>query len=156
MVLLTNNRKLVGFKKPILFGTELQLKNQVKYLGVILDEKLNWNIHIDHRMQKATITFWQCRRAIGKTWELKPKVVHWIYTLVVKPILTYAALLCWKKASQISVNRKTAHLQRLACVSISGSMHSTPTAALEFILMLPPLGILRKRQGRRLTDSIVT
>jgi hypothetical protein len=27
MALFTNNRKLVGFKKPILFGTELQLKN---------------------------------------------------------------------------------------------------------------------------------
>jgi hypothetical protein len=53
MVLFTNNRKLVGFKKPILFGTELQLKNQVKYLGVILDEKLNWNSHIDHRMSKS-------------------------------------------------------------------------------------------------------
>jgi hypothetical protein len=25
----------VGFKKPVLFGTELQLKNQVKYLGVM-------------------------------------------------------------------------------------------------------------------------
>jgi hypothetical protein len=36
MVLFTNNRKLVGFKKPILFGTEL---------------------HIDPRMQKATIAF---------------------------------------------------------------------------------------------------
>jgi hypothetical protein len=32
--------------------------NQVKYLGVILDEKRNWNSHIDHRMQKATIVFW--------------------------------------------------------------------------------------------------
>jgi hypothetical protein len=40
IVLFTNNRKLVGFKKPILFGTELQLKNQVNYLGVILDENL--------------------------------------------------------------------------------------------------------------------
>jgi hypothetical protein len=46
-----------------------------------------------------------------------------------------------KKASQISVNRKAAHLQRLACLSITGSMHSTPTAALEVILMLPPLYI---------------
>jgi hypothetical protein len=36
--------KLVGFKKPILFGTELRLKNQDIYLGVILDEKLNWNV----------------------------------------------------------------------------------------------------------------
>jgi hypothetical protein len=59
MILFTNNRKLVGFKKPTLFGTELQFKNQVKYLGVIRDEKHNWNSHIDHRMQKATINFWQ-------------------------------------------------------------------------------------------------
>jgi hypothetical protein len=27
MVLFTNNKKLAGFKKPTLFGTELQLKN---------------------------------------------------------------------------------------------------------------------------------
>jgi hypothetical protein len=116
MVLFTKNRKLVGFKKPTLFGTELQFKNQVKYLGVIRDEKLNWNSHIDHRMQKATIAFWQYCRAIGKTWGLKSKVVYWLYTLVVRPMLTYAALLWWKKASQISLNRKTAHLQRLACI----------------------------------------
>jgi hypothetical protein len=32
--------KIVAFNKPILFGTELQLKNQVKYLGVILDKIL--------------------------------------------------------------------------------------------------------------------
>jgi hypothetical protein len=56
-----NNRKLVSFIKLIQFGRELQLKNQVKYLRVILDEKLNWNSHIDYRMQKATIAFWQCR-----------------------------------------------------------------------------------------------
>jgi hypothetical protein len=38
IVFFINNQKLVGFKKLILFGTELQLKNQVKYLGVILDK----------------------------------------------------------------------------------------------------------------------
>jgi hypothetical protein len=36
-----------------------------------------------------------------------------------------------EKTPQISVNQKIVQLQRLACVSISGSMHSTPTAALE-------------------------
>jgi hypothetical protein len=67
MVLFINIRKLVGFKKPILFGTELQLKNQVKYLEVILDEKLNWNSHIDHRKENNTIVFWQFQRVTGKT-----------------------------------------------------------------------------------------
>jgi hypothetical protein len=102
-------------------------------------------------MQKATIAFWQYRRAIGKTWGLKPKVVYWIYTSVVRPILTYAALLWWKKASQISVNRKTAHLQRLVCINITGSMHSTKTAALEVILMLPFLGIYIEGEARQAT-----
>jgi hypothetical protein len=56
-----------------------------------------------------------------------------------------------KKASQISVNRKTTHLQRLACVSITGSMHSTPTAALEVILMLPPHGIYIEEEAKQAT-----
>jgi hypothetical protein len=60
-------------------------------------------------------------------WEWEPKVVYWIYISMVRPILTYAALLVVEKTSQISVNRKTAHLHRLACRSITGSMHSTPT-----------------------------
>jgi hypothetical protein len=77
--------------------------------------------------------------------------VFWIYTSVVRPILIYAALLWWKKASQISVNRKTAHQQRLACVSITGSMYSTPTAALKVILILPPLGIYIEGEARQAT-----
>jgi hypothetical protein len=56
-----------------------------------------------------------------------------------------------EKAYQISVSRKTAHLQRLACISITGSMHSTPTAALEVILMLPPLGIYIEGDARQAT-----
>jgi hypothetical protein len=47
----------------------LQLKNQVKYLGVILDEKLSWNSHDDHRMQKANITFWQMSKGDRKNME---------------------------------------------------------------------------------------
>jgi hypothetical protein len=65
--------------------------------------------------------------------------------------LTYATFLWWKKALQISVNQKTAHLQRLACVIITRSMYSTPTAAEEFILMLSPLGIYIEGEARQAT-----
>jgi hypothetical protein len=39
---------------------------------------------------------------------MKPKVVYWRNTSVVRPILTFAVLLWWKKTPQISVNQKTA------------------------------------------------
>jgi hypothetical protein len=41
MVLFTNNRKIGGFYNPKLFGTESRMTDQVKYLGVIFDKKLD-------------------------------------------------------------------------------------------------------------------
>jgi hypothetical protein len=56
-------------------------------------------------MRKASIAYWQCRKAIGKTWGLKQKVVYWIYTSVIRPMLTCAALVWWKRTHLTTVNR---------------------------------------------------
>jgi hypothetical protein len=44
-----------------------QVKYLVKYLGVIFDENLDWKAHLEKRMRKACIAYWQCRHAVGKT-----------------------------------------------------------------------------------------
>jgi hypothetical protein len=64
-VLFTNNRKIEGFYNPRLFGTELRMTDQVNYLEVNLDKKL------ENRMYKACIVYWQCCCAVGKTFILK-------------------------------------------------------------------------------------
>jgi hypothetical protein len=83
----------------------LILNNQVKYLGVILDSNLNWKFHIDNIIRKDSIANWQCRRAIGKTWGLKPMVVFWLYTSVKRTMLTYVALVCWKRTHPTTVKK---------------------------------------------------
>jgi hypothetical protein len=80
-------RKIGGFYNPRLFGTELRMTEQVKYLEMILDMKLGWKTHLENRIRKACIAYWQFRRAVGKTWGLSPKVVAWLYTFVVRPPL---------------------------------------------------------------------
>jgi hypothetical protein len=35
-----------------------------------LDKNLDWKAHLENRMRKACIAYWQCRRAVGKTWGL--------------------------------------------------------------------------------------
>jgi len=62
LVLFTNRRKIPDFRKPKLFGQELELKSEVKYLGVILDRQLSFAEHIQNKIEKAQIAFKLCRR----------------------------------------------------------------------------------------------
>jgi hypothetical protein len=65
---------------------------------------------------------------------------------------THFDLCCLTVVEKSVINKcQSAHLQRLASVSITGSMHSTPIAALEVILILPPLGIYIEGEARQAT-----
>jgi hypothetical protein len=66
-----------------------------KYLGVTVDKGLTWKKQLDKVIDRAYKSFWTCRGTFKKTWGLKPKVVYWIYTVVVTPIVTYAATIWW-------------------------------------------------------------
>ena len=120
---------------------------QVKCLGVILDSKLIWKPHCQDRIRKATISLMQCRRAIGKTWGLKPRQALWIFTAIIRPILAYAAVI-W--ISAINSNTLVAMLQkvqRLACITITSAYPSTPTAALEKLIQIPPMNIFLRGEA---------
>jgi len=62
----TNRRKTEGLGPLTLHGKELQMLDKVKYLGVILDSKLNWNQHLQKIIRKAQTTFAVIRRTCGK------------------------------------------------------------------------------------------
>jgi hypothetical protein len=76
---------------------------------------------------------------VWKKLGLKPTVAHWIYTAVVRPIVTYATKLWWpsiKLKTSISELRK---LQRLACLGIAEAIRTNLIAPIEVFLGLPPL-----------------
>lgn len=146
-MLFTNKRKFEV--KPLkLFGTEIKLVSEFKFLGLTLDCKLSWKPHLEKRIKKACMTFGQCRRAIGRTWGLTPKAVYWLYTAVVRPILSYGAVAWWAKAQAPTIVAKLYHLQRLGLIAITGAMTTTPTAAMECLCGLKPLHIYAEAEAR--------
>lgn len=129
-------------------GQPIPVKDSAKYLGIILDKKLNWNEHVEHRLSKCIRILWCCRSAIGNTWGITPKSILWIYTAIVRPTLAYGAFLWWRYTLTENGKKKLAHLQRVACLAITGAMSTTPQSAIEALLNLPSLDNYVTAEGR--------
>ncbi|XP_050339722.1 uncharacterized protein LOC126766064 [Bactrocera neohumeralis] len=129
----TRRRSLPGLRNLTLGGREIEMTNMVKYLGLTLNSTLRWKQHIDLTMVKATKALMVCNRLAGRSWGCKPRIIRWLYTMIVRPIVTYGAVVVALKLSK---------LQRLACVCMTGAMRTCPTAALEALLELTPLHLL--------------
>jgi hypothetical protein len=95
----------------------MQLSSELKYLGITLDKGLAWKKQLDKIINMAYKAFWTCRGTFGKTWGLKPKVVYWIYTAVLRPIVTYASTVCWPRVKFKQVWQNSASCR--GCLSLN-------------------------------------
>jgi hypothetical protein len=64
-------------------------------------------------------------------------VVYWIYTAVVRTIITYAATIWWPRVKLKKSQGEVGKLQMMVCLGITGAMRTAPTAAMEVLLGLP-------------------
>jgi len=144
----TNRRNAEGLGPLILYGKELTMLDRIKYLGVTLDFKLHWNQHLQKIINIAQTTFAIVRRTCGKKWDLRPNMVHWLYTSVIRPPILHGALVWWPKAMQKITKTQLGRIQRMACLAFTGAMKSTPTAAMEILLNLTPLDLVIQAESR--------
>jgi hypothetical protein len=84
--------KQKGLKEPTLFYKNIKLSTEVKYSGLTLDKGLTWGVQLDRTTNRAHRAFWTSRGSFGKTWDLTPKVLYWLYTMVIGPKITYATI----------------------------------------------------------------
>ena len=120
-------------------GTKLKLSEEARLLGVTLDSKLTWKPHITPITRKATTALMQCRQIVGKTWGIKPSMMKWIYTAMIRPIMSYACVSWAGSLNKKYLVRKLTKVQRLACLMISSAFPGTPTGALEILLNITPI-----------------
>jgi hypothetical protein len=99
--------------------------------------KLRNNFTFNKIFNKAYKAFRVCRRTLGKTWGLKPKMLYWIYTVIVRLIVTYAATIRWPRVKLKTSQAEFSKLQKMACLGITEAMKTTPRTATEVLLGLP-------------------
>ena len=136
IVMFTWNRKWTI--RPIkVCGQTIELSKEVKLLGITIDNKLNFNTHIDTITKKCIGSLFQCKRAMGPTWGLSPKVCKWIYTSIIKPTLAYGAVIWIRAVSNKTNIKKLERVQGLALRYMAGAMPTTPYTTLNYLTVTP-------------------
>jgi hypothetical protein len=119
-------------KEPILFNKMIQVCSEVKCLGITIDKGLTWKKQLDKIITRPIRLSGHAEVRLGKLGD-------WIYTVTVRPIVTYAATIWWHTVQHKISQAKVSKLQRMVCLEITGAMTTVPTAVMEALLGLPPL-----------------
>jgi hypothetical protein len=81
-----------------------------------------------------------------KNWRLQ--LVHWLHTVVVRPLITYGATVRWPKFKLKTSKVQLSELQSLAFLGVSGAIRTYQTAVMEIHLGLHPLHLHWEAESR--------
>ena len=147
VVLFSRKRNLKLSKKLRMNGEELEYMKEVKYLGIKLNHKLNWQEHILDRIKYCKGLMVRLRTAIGARWGPSPRMMLWAFNSLVIQALSYGVVVWGSQSLNSKIESELRRLNRLAAVGFAPMRRGTPTAGLEVILNLKPLTIVMKECG---------
>ena len=139
-VIIFSRKYKIELPRPIkLQGIEIEFCHSVKYLGIYLDNKLNWHDHVNITAKKCTKILFATRKMIGARWGLSPDKIIWVYNAIIKPIMTYACVtwaprLLENKSMMKPLNRPG----NLALLLASGAQSTSSQEALHHLFSLLP------------------
>ena len=109
----------------------------MKILGVIIDDKFNFNEHVKYIIEKGNKSYSKLKGLCNSTWGLSPEVMRLLYTAVIEPTIIYASSV-WQQTINRNYTRKLlATFQRNCAKMIIKSFHTIfHTAALAIANLL--------------------
>ena len=102
-------------------GVKLPYSETVRYLGVDLDSKLHWRQHILNKIKSSKRLLMNIACITNKSFGPCPKIMRWAFTGIVRPALTYGALVWSHELNNQHIKDCMRKLNRLAlnlCLSL--------------------------------------
>ena len=147
-------------------GITIKLAEATKYLGIMVDQHLEWKAHHSYVIEKGSKWVAQIRRVTRPSWGITPKYARRLYTGVALPRILYGADI-WcnppqgdrpgpKDPGSAKVTAKITSIQRSGALAITGVLSTSPTDALDACAYLQPathtVEKLRTRAAARLAS----
>jgi Reverse transcriptase (RNA-dependent DNA polymerase) len=136
----THGRKSAERPPLALPNITINPTKSTKYLGIILDQNLNWKEQTAYVQEKGSKWAAQICRAARPSWGLTPRAAQKIYIGVAIPRILYGIDVWCVPAHEAPVGnkhkgsvyaiRKLTTTQRPGTLAITGGLHTSPTDAL--------------------------
>ncbi|GBN00715.1 Putative protein in type-1 retrotransposable element R1DM [Araneus ventricosus] len=121
-------------------GNLLRRKSSIKYLGVFIDDELNFATHLFELKNKTLNLYQEIKSIAASNWGLNKNIRKKISFTVIERILLYGEP-AWANTITSRQQRLLNSIQRISLLNITGAYSTTPTAALQVIEGITPLHI---------------
>ena len=146
-ILFTNKNKIIMPPNIQMNGHVIPYSEKTKYLGVYLDQKLNWTFHIKEKIKKAKVQLMRVRNASGKAWGMSPKFGRWTYQAIILAGLKHGHLVWHQSLEKKHIADRFQSIQRQALMMLGLMRKSTPTAGLEQITYVKPIKLFLRQES---------
>jgi len=117
----------------------LEQVTQMKYLGIILDQKFKFKLHIRYAAERCTKLIHNMSRSTRMTWGLKNEAVATMYKGAILPLLMYGAPI-WSEAMKYEHNRQNyVRVQRLINLKMARAYLTTSNEVLCILTGTTPI-----------------
>jgi hypothetical protein len=113
----------------------------MKYLGIILDSKLNFRDHITYITDKCSKLIFTLSKSAKLNWGLNHAALKTIYTGGILPLLLYGAPVWAKIMDKTCYRQKITSVQRLINIKIAKAYRTVSNEALCLLTGLTPIPI---------------
>jgi hypothetical protein len=142
-IILLSRRKRKERKEVNIFlnSRPLTQVQSLKYLGIILDQKLTFREHINYISNKCLRLIFALSKSAKLNWGLGHEALRTIYIGAIQPLLSYGAPIWIKALGKDCYKRKLISVQRMINIRIAKSFRTVSNAALCIINGLTPIDI---------------
>jgi hypothetical protein len=136
-----------------------------KFLGVIINQELNWKEHEAYAIGKGSKWVSQIARLSRTASGISLQQMRQMYLTAAVPKMAYAADVWYrpiketksgKRTGSIGVTKKLATIQRTAALTITGALRSTATDSLDVHAHLMPVDLLMKKICHRAATRLIS
>ena len=137
--------------RPDLILPDVTIKptESTKYLGIMIDQHLNWKAQHAYTIEKGSKWSTQIRRITRPSWGVTPKYARRLFIGVVLPRILYGVdVWCGPPLGHqaehtnpgtYKITRQLTKIQRSGTLAITGALRTSPTDALDTCAFLLPL-----------------